>query len=143
MPYSYLEDIAIADVAFEARGKDLEEVFISAADATTNVMVEDLDAIHREEAFKIEVENRELDLLLYNFLSEIVFIKDAKRLLLRFDKVEIEERDSRYFLRADAFGATINPKKQPLKADVKAITLHRFSLIKTEDGWRATVVLDI
>lgn len=143
MTYCYLEDIAPADAAFEARGKDLEEVFISAADATTNVMVEDLGSIERREALHIEVEHRELDLLLFSFLSEIVFIKDARRLLLRFDRVEIEERDGVYYLRAKAYGSPIDPRRQSLKADVKAITLHRLSLIETRDGWRATAVIDI
>lgn len=143
MPYRYLEDIATADVAFEARGKDLEEVFISAADAATNVMVEDLDSIQRREALHIEAQNRELDLLLYSFLSEIVFIKDARRLLLRFDKVEIEERAGIYCLRAKAWGSPIDPGRQRLKADVKAITLHRLSLVEAGDGWRATVVVDV
>ena len=45
MPYRYLEDIATADVAFEARGKDLAELFMAAAEATMNVMVADLDSI--------------------------------------------------------------------------------------------------
>lgn len=143
MTYRYLEDIAIADAAFEAWGRDLEEVFISAADATTNVMVEDLGSILRQEALHIEVEGRALDLLLYSFISEIVFIKDARRLLLRFDKVEIEERDGLYYLRAKAWGSPIDPGRQSLKADVKAVTLHRLSLIETREGWRATAVLDI
>ena len=43
MPYTYLEEIAIADIAFRATGKTEEEVFAAAADATVNVMVEDLD----------------------------------------------------------------------------------------------------
>ena len=45
MPYRYLEDIATADVAFEAWGDTLEEMFVAAADATMNVMVSDLDTI--------------------------------------------------------------------------------------------------
>ncbi|RPJ05121.1 MAG: archease, partial [Deltaproteobacteria bacterium] len=29
MPFEFLEDIAIADIAFRAWGKDLEETFVS------------------------------------------------------------------------------------------------------------------
>ena len=47
MTYHYLEDFAIADIAFEAAGKNLEELFIAAADATMNVMVEEIGAINR------------------------------------------------------------------------------------------------
>jgi hypothetical protein len=42
MPYRFLEDIATADIAFEARGETLEEVFTAAAEATMNVMIESL-----------------------------------------------------------------------------------------------------
>ena len=42
MPYEYLEDVATADIAFRAWEPTLEGVFVAAADATMNVMVEDL-----------------------------------------------------------------------------------------------------
>ena len=45
MAYRYLEDIAIADVAFEAWGKSREALFRAAAEATLNVMVGDLDSV--------------------------------------------------------------------------------------------------
>ena len=34
MPYTYLEEIGTADIAFEATGRDLPELFRDAADAT-------------------------------------------------------------------------------------------------------------
>jgi len=39
MPYRYLEDIALADAAFEVWADSLEELMIEAADAAVNVMV--------------------------------------------------------------------------------------------------------
>ncbi|NTU48413.1 MAG: archease, partial [Syntrophobacteraceae bacterium] len=45
MPYEFLDDIATADVAFQAWGKTLEEMFVSACEATINVMVSDLASI--------------------------------------------------------------------------------------------------
>src|SRR5438093_1475536 len=44
MPYKFLEEIGIADIAFEAVGRDLPELFRDAADATMNVMIDNLDA---------------------------------------------------------------------------------------------------
>ena len=41
MPYKYLEDVSIADVAFEATGRTLDDMFESAGLAVTNVMVKD------------------------------------------------------------------------------------------------------
>ena len=45
MPYKYLEEIGTADIAFEATGRDLPELFSDAADATMNVMIDNIDAI--------------------------------------------------------------------------------------------------
>ncbi len=143
MPYRYLEDIAKGDVAFEAEGRTVEEVFIASADATMAVMVEDLSTINKVEVMRLEVTNTDLDLLLYNFLNELVFFKDARRLLLRVTEVTITKTEAGYKLRASAYGDVIDPSRHPLSADVKAVTLHRFKLEETTDGWRSTVVLDI
>ena len=143
MPYRYLEDIATADVAFEARGKDLEELFLAAADAAMNVMVSDLSTIDETDKLEFVVEHEELDLLLFNFLQELIFFKDARRLLLRVLSVAIEEGISGFTLTARAAGEELNPEKHDLIVDVKAVTLYRFALQESADGWTATVVLDI
>lgn len=83
MPYKFLEDIAIADIAFKAWGKDLEEAFTAAADATMNVMVEELDSIRPREKREIKLENSKLDMLLFNFLQEFIYYKDSEQLMLR------------------------------------------------------------
>jgi SHS2 domain-containing protein len=143
MPYRYLEDIATADAAFEAWGDTVEETFISAADATMNVMVEDLSTIHDWERRKIEVEAETLDMLLFQLLQELVYYKDAEQLLLRVPYVHIEREDGRYTLKAEAYGETLNALKHDLNVDVKAVTLHRFRVEKTPRGWETTVILDI
>lgn len=143
MPYHYLEHIATADAAFEAFGATLEELFVAAGDAVMNTMVEDLASIGSDEPVAFETEHDELDLLLYNFLSELVFLKDARRLLLRVKSVSITEAGGKFCAKAIAYGEKINPKKHPLLSDVKAVTLHRFTLEKTDTGWRALVILDI
>lgn len=73
MPYQFLEDIAIADIAFSAWGKDLEETFIAAADATMNVMVEDLDSIQPLEKREFRLQNEALDMLLFDLLQELIY----------------------------------------------------------------------
>jgi SHS2 domain-containing protein len=143
MPYRYLEDIATADAAFEASGKDLAQLFTAAADALMNVMVSDLETIEELQDIEFVVEHDELDLLLFNFLQELVFLKDAKRLLLRVSSVCIENTDSHYTARVTARGEELDPEKHDLIVDVKAVTLYRFALHREEDGWAATVVLDI
>ena len=143
-PYRYLEEIATADVAFEARGVTLEETFLAAADATLNTMVEEIGTIAPRERREISVAADSLDLLLFELLQELVYHKDAERLLLRVRDLRIEETDDGVSppRRGDA-GKRSTPDRHPLLADVKAVTLHRLSVEKTTDGWRAVVVLDV
>src|SRR5213595_4235542 len=98
MPYRYLEEIGTADIAFEATGRDLPELFRDAADATTNVMIDNLNSIEPRETRQIELSNGKLDMLLFDLLQELIFLKDAERLLLRIRKLHIKEKDEKYFL---------------------------------------------
>jgi len=143
MPYEFLEDVATADIAFHAWGKDLEELFIAAGDATINVMIDNLDAIALKETRTFTLENDELDMLLFNFLQEFVYYKDSELLLLRSQQVQIEEKNGEYHLNAVTQGEILDVERHEQRVDVKAVTLHRFQLEKTDDGWTAMVILDI
>src|SRR5918996_4831410 len=143
MPYRYLEEIGTADIAFEATGRDLPELFTAAADATMNVMIDNLDAIEARETRQIELASDQIDMLLFDLLQELIFLKDAERLLLRMREVQIAERDENYFVKATAAGEPLDAERHHQRADVKAVTLHDFSVEKTNDGWRARVLLDI
>ena len=143
MPYEFLEDIAIADIAFSAWGKDLKETFVAAADATMNVMVEELESIEPKERRELKLENDQLDMLLFDLLQELIYYKDAEELLLRVRQIEIEEKDHRHLLKGVASGEKIDRNRHRLRVDVKAVTLHLFRLEKTEKGWEALVILDI
>jgi SHS2 domain-containing protein len=143
MPYRYLEEIGTADIAFEATGRDLPELFSDAADATTNVMIDNIEAIQPRETRQIELSNDKLDMLLFDLLQELIFFKDTERLLLRMRKMQITERDENYFMKATAEGEPLNAERHHQRADVKAVTLHDFSVEQTEGGWKARVLLDI
>jgi len=143
MPYEYLPDIAIADVAFRAEGRTLEDLFAAAAEATTNVMVDDLSTIRDKEEIHLDLSEDALDMLLFDFLNELIFLKDTRQLLLLAKNVRISAEGSRRRLLATLSGEQLDPARHPLNADVKAVTLHRFEVKETEEGWVATVVLDI
>ncbi|MBW4538592.1 MAG: archease [Myxacorys chilensis ATA2-1-KO14] len=143
MPYEFLEDIATADIAFHAWGDDLEEVFKSAGDALINTMIDNLEAIAFTETRTFQLENEELDLLLFNFLQEFVYYKDSELLLLRAQQVQIETKESGYHLTAVTRGERLDRDRHHQRVDVKAVTLHQFQLEKTDNGWTSQVILDI
>jgi len=143
MPFTFLEEIATADIAFEAWGKTLEETFLAAADATMNVMVEELNAVQPLEVRRFKLENEALDMLLFDLLQELIYYKDAETLILRVREVRIRDENGRHILEATTSGEKLDPDRHRPRVDVKAVTLHRFRLEKTEEGWKASVILDI
>jgi SHS2 domain-containing protein len=143
MAYHYLEEIGTADIAFEATGRDLPELFTAAADATINVMIDNLDAIESREARKIELSNDNVEMLLFDFLQELIYFKDASRLLLRARETHIDQKGETYFLKARVAGERLDDTRHQQRADVKAVTLHGFSVEKQDSGWKARVLLDI
>ncbi|MGA2026469.1 MAG: archease [Syntrophobacteraceae bacterium] len=143
MPFEFLDEIATADVAFEAWGQTIEEMFIAAAEATMNVMAADLEKIERREKRKIEIGSDAVDMLLFNLLQEIIFFKDAEQLLLRIDEANIGYENGLYFVKATCRGEQIDPGRHQLIVDVKAVTLHRFKVEHTPRGWETFIILDI
>ena len=146
MPFRYLDELTVADVAFEARGATLEELFTAAWDATLQVMIEEPTSLNKIESRTMALEEVSLDLLLHSFLQELIYYKDAEALLLRIEDCRIrwvEGEDKAARLEARAGGQTIDPQVHNLGSDVKAVTFHRFDLAQENQGWRATVVLDV
>ena len=143
MPYRFHDEISTADVAFEAWGETREDLFISSAEALLSTMAAAPEQVVRQQEFTIRLEHEELDLLLWLFLQELIFYKDARRLLLHADGVRIEEREGLFRLEADLSGERIDAGRHRLLVDVKAVTLHRFQVAFTDNIWRAAVVLDV
>jgi SHS2 domain-containing protein len=143
MPYHYLEDVGTADIAFEATGRDLSELFTASSDATMNVMIDNLDAIEPRETRQIELSNDNVEMLLFDFLQELIYFKDAKRLLLRACNIQIDHKADTCCLKAKVAGEQLDDSRHQQRADVKAVTLHGFSVEKDNGGWKAKVLLDI
>ncbi len=141
MPYRFLEDVAIADVAFEAEGRTLPEVFEASALALTEVMVE-LDGFSPILSREISLTAGDLETLLFRWLAELIYLKDSACLLFCRFQIAIRE-GTEWELQATVWGEGIDYGKMSLKLDVKAVTYHMFALEQTPQGWRAQIVLDI
>lgn len=141
MRYKFIEGLTVADVAFEAYGKTLGELFENAALATMEVMIK-LDTISGKIKKVIKLEDGNIENLLFRFLEELIFLKDADYML--FDKFKINIKENKKFvLKADIYGEKIDIKRHELKVDVKAVTWHKFQIKKDKRGWKARIILDI
>ncbi len=142
MPYKIIDDVAIADIAFEIYGKTPDEVFENAALAIFEQSA-DIKTIKGERKRSIDISSESLDTLLFDFLSELLYLKDAEQLIGKSSKVHIAQNKSEYTLQAEIFGDKIEQKKHILKSDIKAVTYHMFKIEETPKGWVAFVVVDI
>ena len=139
--YRFLEDTALADCAMAIEGADLDDLFATAAEALAAVMVDPATVPTTiERAVVLQAE--EPDLLLYDWLAELILRKDRDREL--FPRAEVRVRvGAPCTLDARLRGAAIDPERMALRNDAKAVTLHAFSLEPHAAGWRARVVIDI
>jgi SHS2 domain-containing protein len=90
----------------------------------------------------VSIEAPKLDLLLYDWLSELIYLKDRDRHIFPVARVSIAG-EGPFRLEAALQGGVIDPERTALGADAKAVTFHQFALEQTADGWRARLVIDI
>jgi protein archease len=136
-----LEDVAVADCAIDLEGRDLDDLFETAALALAELMV-DPATVSATLARTVAIEAAELDLLLYDWISELIFLKDRDRQVFPRCRVRVGG-EGPFHLRARLEGGVIDPERTGLRADPKAVTFHQFTLERVEGGWRARLVIDI
>ncbi len=139
--YRFLDDVAIADCAIELEGRDRDDLFETAAGALVALMV-DPATVPRSAERHVALEAGALDLLLHDWLSELIFLKDRDREVFPRCRVRIEG-DGPVRLAARVEGGRIDPAQTELRTDPKAVTLHQLAVEPTAAGWRARVVIDI
>lgn len=138
--YKFLEHTA--DILFQAQADTLPELFIQCGLAVEESQVQ-LDKVEAKEKVSFEKKGKKIDLLLFDFLDELIFYKDAEQLVFSQFEIKIEGKEGSYRLKCTAAGEKINVKKHQPKVDVKAITLHQFEVKKENGVWKAQVLIDI
>ena len=133
----------MADAAIEVNSDSLEGIFVDSGKALTNTMVDDLKSIRTNQKYTFKVESQERDLLLFEFLEKLVIEKDANQMLFSEFEVKINQTDKKFMVSVIAHGEHIDYDRHELCADVKAVTLHKFSLTKEKENWKAEMILDI
>jgi len=139
--FKFLPDIATADIAFDAYGETLDALFAHCAEAVFTEMV-DFTTVTPTITKEIKVEGNTIEEALYNFLEELVFLKDADYMVFSEFSVKVTEGKP-VKVEATVKGEKINQEKHKLGNDVKAITMHMFEVKKEEDKWVARVIIDI
>ncbi len=138
--WKVLDTIATADCAFEIHGRNLDDLFATAARVLADLMV-DPATVARDIERTLQLEARSLDLLLHEWMSELIFLKDSDQLV--FPDAFVSVRAAPPTLTARLTGGRIDRTRTVLRADPKAVTFHQFVLERRGGGWYARVVIDI
>ena len=156
--FRFLEDIALADVAFEVTADSVSELFTAAAQAVIETMV-DPRTLRASWTRTVRHDDPELGALLFEWLSDIVYWKDADGVIPRDVSVEVRHAEAPHTsrmeggpadapiltwqLRGSVRGEAIDPSRQDLRSDIKAVTKHLYTVEPRGTRWFARVVLDI
>jgi SHS2 domain-containing protein len=140
--FRFLEDIALADIAFEAEGESVEEVFRGATQALLESMANPTTV---SEGWERTIERTDVDpsALLFDWLSEVVYWKDAAGVVYRAAPLTVTREGEVWLLRARLIGTPVDQQTQELHADVKGVTKHLYRMSQETGRWKALVVLDI
>jgi len=127
-----------ADVGITASGKTWEEAFSEGAAAMLSIMAEPSKVAAKEE-IRIQVNAGDKAALFVEFLNEILFIRDAKGLLLKKFDVTIKGNA----LAGKAFGEKLDQKKHGTKIEVKAATYAGLKAWEEKGVKHVQCVLDV
>lgn len=125
-----------ADVMVEAYGDSMEECFGNAAFALTDQMV-NADKVRPLVEREVTAEGHDQESMLYNFLSELLFVFDVDGLL--FSDFSVQFQAQKVICRAK--GERYDPQRHEPKKEVKAITYHMMAVDPSQPMVR--VVFDI
>lgn len=141
--FRFLDDVAIADLAFDASGDSLQELFYGATCAVIEAMAEPttVGATWRQAIERTDEDPAEL---LFDWLSDLVYWKDAAGVVFSRSELTLTRQDHGCWnLMGVLYGESVNGSAQTLRADVKGITKHLYRLSQDGGGWTVRVVLDV
>ena len=138
MGYRYLEHMT--DAYIEVTGSTLEEAFANAGISVVDTML-DIKLVEEKTHKKIEINGKDLNNLLYNWLEELIILTITEGFVARKFSVQITKKDG-YRLVATLDGEELNFKKHNFKVEVKSPTFHLME-IKQEKQVIMRFLLDL
>jgi SHS2 domain-containing protein len=127
-----------ADVAVEATGPTLDATVAAVADGMAAAMCDDVPS--GGERFDLEETAESRDALLFDYLDRLIYERDVRNVLPVDNEAHVERADERWSVTASARGV---PLERVNAREIKAVTYSQMALERTDDGWRAYVVLDV
>jgi len=140
--YKFLDHTA--DVSVEACGTTLEEAFEQTVYSLMETITPSLRLISPKTERIITIEAEDKEALLFDFLSEFLYIFDVEELIFNQIKIQpITKEKNTYHLKAVAKGEKFNKLKHEPGTEVKAITYSFMDIEQKKNEVKIKIVFDI
>ena len=136
-PYRILDHTA--DLRIEVKGRGVEGLFVSSAEALTDLLV-DIDSIEKKYNIEVSAEGENRGELLVDFLRELLFLFSVKgKIFSKFDIMKFSDKK----IAARCFGENFDPKRHELKIEIKAITYHGLEITEDGEDYHVSIIFDV
>jgi SHS2 domain-containing protein len=135
--YEFFEHTA--DLGLRIRAREPEEIFVDAARALTNAIVENPQSIQPAERAELSIVGEDSALVLFDWLNELLYRFEVDHRV--YGKFEVRLNSGR--LQGSIWGEPVDRDRHTLAHEVKAITYHELKFVRVDSGWLAEVIVDI
>jgi len=128
-----------ADIGIEGRGTDMAQAFAQAGLALIAVMT-DPNLIRPRESRILTCTGDDPELLLFDFINEIIFLISSEGMI--FSRIEVDIKDSG--LEARLLGEPIDPDRHDPAVEIKGASFNSLWVGQNKKGlWVARCVVDV
>jgi len=128
-----------ADMVWRLWGASLPELFANAGRALSATLT-DRRYLRRRATREVTLAAGDREALLVDWLNHLLYLFDIDGFLGRDFQVELLPGER---LEARVQGDIFDPQRHPQGTAIKAATFHQLAIARQDDGWQATVVLDL
>ncbi|MFX0057292.1 MAG: archease [Candidatus Hodarchaeota archaeon] len=133
-----------ADIQVRSWGNNIEEAYSQAAYSLMTTISPKLEKITPKIRKKIKIKAEDKEALLFDFLSEFLFIFDVEELIFsQINVLKIEEINQEFTLEAIMKGEKFDKNKHDVGTEVKAITYSFMLIEEKKNKVEINVVFDI
>jgi len=126
------------DLGIELNAPTRSELFRRGCIAMALVLVEAND-VKQTERREVTVEATTDSDLMHDLLTELLCLFTVDCFIWRDASVKEADRSLHVTLQGEPF----DPKRHPLRGEIKAVTYHELEVAKSPEGWHARVIFDV
>jgi len=134
-----------ADLGIKVYGKNLKILFLNAAWAIFEIMVEETkkeSILKKQERkrFLVNKQGNNLEEVFVAWLSELLYLFSTEGLIM--EKADLENVNQTG-IQAEVSGRIFNPDFCRIKTEIKAVTYHELEVKQLDKGYQAQVIFDV